>query len=1042
MTKEITSIGFSDKEYAKALERLLNDSLELMYVSMKASFQAKEYVNLNNHFILAYTSNNAERNYFIYSDDIDEENPQKAEILKEGLGNNWLGSWPSSEQIKLISRLSYNSGDFICSESSTGNCAVLSQTDNGEWIGEDFTQRPARPVSVLNLNQSELKSVLLYLLRQKFVPYFDSEESFKQAENISDLISKLDIKDNSSCRIKISADDLKKLNISSESEIDKIIKKELLNSIGLEPGFTSEQVKDYLKKSDFIRAQIPVYDEGYFSDETQWLWDFWPQSDDKYKVEIPSGLPKIRSRNPREDINTNSVIAIDFGTSSTVVVEYDPRHPDKPRQICVGSQTDGKYENPTLMLIKKYGAFLASYYGKECRPYTKWDDLMVSHAVKDRMGNAENNEFKAVVSHIKQWAADTNTQLSLKPAEESEPITLKPLSELLSKENSEDFNPIEVYAYFLGLYINNRQEGYGIYLNYQLSYPATYSDDVREYICESFRKGIRKSIPSEIKDEEIKVEMNISEPEAYAVMAMKKYGFEPENDEKVKYAIFDFGGGTSDFAYGYWSRPDKDQKGKEWKIQTIDVNGQQFLGGENILDGLAFEVFSDPRNLAVLKENHCKFSYGIEKYQRNKGVDNQFISNNFYARNNMATLIDWNGATEDGSDCDANGVFGKGLRTFWENQEKYFQEYFSNTQKSNYMMILINELKTLIEIANEDGVKGELQELLTKANNCNNDFERKSISSSLAYLKSQHKDIFENNSTAAPDEYKIMPTLYSQTEEACEPVPNVEIIVSKRNMYKYFCDSINEGINSFFSALKNAFEKDNQYNGSIKIFLAGNSSKSPILRNLMEERIRKESNSTVSFDLFNRFDSDDYEEKLRSVLKAQEWDEEDIEGMISDQKNIDAKFQPTGKTGVAFGIIEMVKGKIQVVQRKNEYFKYYLGDSRQIKGRDRFIPFEGFKGNKPEYPNGDWVATFELPASNEPQTRNLYYTTRAECLDGKQTLDIASYYTLTFPCIKDNEKVFIKAAGVDKIYCVVAIDENDAEEKLNKEPKDIAIILK
>ena len=219
-------------------------------------------------------------------------------------------------------------------------------------------------------------------------------------------------------------------------------------------------------------------------------------------MEIPPGGIKIRAHNPNDDVK-NSIIAIDFGTSSTVVVEYDRHHPDEPRQICVGKADEGKYENPTLMLIKKYGDFLASYYSKTARPNTKWDDLMVSHAVKERMGNGDDNEFKAIVSHIKQWAAENESNLSIKPANEEDPILLKSISEVLNQENESNLNPIEIYAYFLGLFINNRHAGYGIHLNYQLSYPATYNKDVVDYIVKSFWKGIRKSIPEEISDDRI-----------------------------------------------------------------------------------------------------------------------------------------------------------------------------------------------------------------------------------------------------------------------------------------------------------------------------------------------------------------------------------------------------------------------------------------------------------------------------------------------------------------------------------------------------------
>lgn len=1049
--EEIKAIGFTDKEYAKSLESLINNDIDSLLDMMRASFEARDCVVLKNNYVLSFTTNNAVRKYFIYASDIDEEQPQKSDVLKNALGNRWLGNWPNEDQIKLISKTTYNPGDFIFSENETGNCSVLTLNDSNSWIKDDFNQRPARPVSVKNISENESKAVLFYLLKNGFIPEFENDSI--QTEVISDVVLKLKNFDSTVRKITITPEDLD--NINPSKEMDEIIKRKLLSSLELNPGFTASDVKNYLKKSDFIRCQLPTYDEGYFSDETQWLWELWPEAGVKHKIEIPSGDIKIRARDPHEDINKNSVIAIDFGTSSTVVVEYDPRHPNEPRQICVGSQEDGKFENPTLMLVKKYGEFLSHYYSKDCRPYTKWDDLMVSHAVKDRMGNAENNEFKAVVSHIKQWAADPDANLSIKPAEESEPITLKPLKELLSDDN-EEFNPIEIYAYFLGLYLNNRQEGYGIYLNYQLSYPATYNDDVRDYICQSFKKGIRKSIPAAINDDEIRVEMKTSEPEAYAVTALKKYGFEPKDGEKIKYAIFDFGGGTSDFAYGYWTRPDAGQFNKEWKIKTLHVHGEPHLGGENILDGLAFKVFSDPRNLAQLRqkdeatgtERIFKFAYGIEKKQRNAGVDTRFISKNFYARNNMATLIDWTTAAEvdehGNFELNEGTYFPRGLREFWENQEKYFNDRFTGVQKSNDGLILINQIKIMLEKVRDEKLKQQLEEQLKKATETDNPLDRKSIEASLLYLENQNKADFDNASINIQDEYKIQPRLYYQTEDVCDS-DTVDIIVSKQMMYKYFSDEINEGINSFFNELKTAFKNTKEdgdlYNGNIKIFLGGNASKSPILQKLMKERIKKETNDDVSFELFNRFDADDYYEKLEKVMRDQEWGDEEIDAVLKDQRSKNPKFQPTGKTGVAFGIIEMIKGKIQVVQREEQYFKYYLGNSEHIRGIDRFVPFIGFKGQKPVYPNGDWVETFILPESSVPQTVNLYYTTKGVD-SGKQSIDIASSYPLTIPAVGKNEKIYIKAAGIDKIFCISAIDENDAELKLSKETKDVSITLK
>lgn len=1025
-TVEVTSIPFTDKEYVKALETLLNQSIDSLAEKLDEKLLSEGYINLQNNLVINFTGTRSKRKFFLYESNAEEQNPQNGikfdKHVAKFLETPFVGKWPSEDQIKKISE-TYHSECFIFTENDIGNSTVLVKNEDNAWVNDEW-KMPAYPVPIYNIEGfTNSKSLLAFLLSNKLIPVFDEVALDDTFSKISKIFTKSFEIDGG--RIVLSEESINDLKLNDEWE--ELINQQLLKGMGIENaenGFTAEDVKRALKESDFKRAEIPVYNESYFADETQWLWDLYPKQS-QHQVEIPAGSIKIRARDPNDDVQ-NSIIAIDFGTSSTVVVEYDRRHPNEPRQICVGKAEDGKYENPTLMLIKKYGDFLASYYSKKSRPNTKWDDLMVSHAVKERMGNGDDNEFKAIVSHIKQWAAENESNLSIKPANEEDPILLKSLSELLKHEDESSLNPIEIYAYFLGLFINNRHEGYGIHLNYQLSYPATYNSDVVDYIVKSFWKGIRKSIPEEIADDRIIVEKKVSEPEAYAVMAMKKFGFEPEKDEKVKYAIFDFGGGTSDFAYGYWSRSDK--KGKQFKIETIDISGEQFLGGENILDGLAFEVFSEPKNLEVMKNNNCKFYYGIEKKQVKKGVPRQYLASNYYAKNNMTTLIELKGEKDD------EGNENKGLREYWENQEKYFQDYFSNSEKSNDMMILINEILVLLQLITDEKAKKELEDHLEHAQKYNNELERRMLSQQIEVFKNQHKDILANK-TENTDEVTSQLVLWSETEDAVTQVPKVTITLSKKMMYKYFSDSIKEGIDTFFSALKTAFAKKNDYNGSINIFLAGNASKSPILRNLMEERIRKESNENVTFELFNRFDSPDYEEKLRHVLKdIQGWDDEDVENMIESEREKSSEFQPTGKTGVAFGIVEMLKDKIEIAtDTELEYFKYYLGDVETIRGKDRFIPFQtlGEEG-KPSYPSQGWVQIFDVEDSTEPVSKTLYYTSKADCMDGMQSISIANAIPLDFPCITKGQQIYIKAIGNDKIVYMAAQSPEEAEELLNK----------
>ncbi|GAA9302892.1 hypothetical protein TH0274_09140 [Helicobacter pylori] len=174
---------------------------------------------------------------------------------------------------------------------------------------------------------------------------------------------------------------------------------------------------------------------------------------------------------------------------------------------------------------------------------------------------------------------------------------------LESFANCTDFNPIEIYAYCIGRCINTMENG--VFLKYYLSYPIKYEKHQAEKIRESFEKGLKKSLPRHVFDDEktaksFKVELRASEPCAYALSALKSYGFfkSAKLDKSVYYGVFDFGGGTTDFDFGKWEKSANPKFA--YKMRHFSSGGDKFLGGENLLELLAFEAYA--QNFQTLKE--------------------------------------------------------------------------------------------------------------------------------------------------------------------------------------------------------------------------------------------------------------------------------------------------------------------------------------------------------------------------------------------------------------------------------------------------------
>ncbi|GAA6943401.1 hypothetical protein VN0381_02410 [Helicobacter pylori] len=145
----------------------------------------------------------------------------------------------------------------------------------------------------------------------------------------------------------------------------------------------------------------------------------------------------------------------------------------------------------------------------------------------------------------------------------------------------------------------------GVFLKYFLSYPIKYERPQAEKIRESFEKGLRKSLPRHVFDDEktaknFKVELRASEPCAYAISALKSYGFDKtaKLDKPIYYGVFDFGGGTTDFDFGKWEKSANPKFA--YKMTHFSSGGDKYLGGENLLELLAFEAYA--QNFQTLKE--------------------------------------------------------------------------------------------------------------------------------------------------------------------------------------------------------------------------------------------------------------------------------------------------------------------------------------------------------------------------------------------------------------------------------------------------------
>lgn len=705
--------------------------------------------------------------------------------------------------------------------------------------------------------------------------------------------------------------------------------------------------KKNLLECDYKRANISPYTEKQLTDLNLGHWELAEPADaGAIEINVPETEHFI-ARPPQMDVIKNGVCGIDFGTKSTVVACFK----NEARLLRVGEGDFTKapeledYENPTVIELRDLAGFVKNYKARAGRPFTEWEQLTVSHQAAEAImdDKDEKTNYYSVFSELKQWAIDKKRRLMLCD-KKGKTIEIKPYQEL----KDGDFDPIEIYAYYLGLYINNMNNG--IYMHYVLSFPVNYELAVRDKLLKSFERGLKKALPfALLKDEAVmknfKIYAGASEPAAYAISALQEFKLQPEaTGESVCYGVFDFGGGTTDFDFGIEEIPEDGRS--KYKITQFGSGGDVYLGGENILLLLAYEVYKD--NLKAMREKQIPFVLP-PKGELFSGAE---------------TLIYGKGEGSQQAYLNSRRL-AEELRPVWERKGDYKAKF---TRESYSKKFLTN--------------KGELVEVPLKVN-----------------------------------------------------VNKLENIIKAQ---------IESGVQNFFTAFRKAF-KDKNIKLPVHIFLAGNSSKSPVVKELFEKYIKQEEAAIAETILVNDGKSKSTDKcfvlhlplgaaykieskptNLKDVVNKHEnsTNSSELAEKTGDEKpvNLDMDFDKihTGKTGVVFGLLRSRKGArdVKIVNKNNDannevQFRYLLGVSDH---NENFKPVIGWGVGYNKWEKFTWA---------DEEDFDLFYTSEPKALEGKMPAAKVSrvFCSIDSDEVSEDANIYIRKTAPDKIQYTVAEED-------------------
>ena len=691
-------------------------------------------------------------------------------------------------------------------------------------------------------------------------------------------------------------------------------------------------LREELLNCDYRRANLEPYADSVLSDINIGHWELFEAPEENAISVVPPSGQVWTARPPQLDVVASGTCAIDFGTKSTVVVCRN----QEARLLRVGTGDYTKaakkedYENPTVIELRDLTGFEQAYQQRSGRPFTTWEEITVSHQAESALlqEDIDSSVYYAVFSELKQWAHEKDRRLLLK---DRKGVVWKLDPYLTLADDA--FDPIEIYAYYLGLYINNMR--HGIYLDYILSFPVNYDLAVRKKLLQSFERGLKKSLPPAIlADEDLmkrfRVYAGASEPAAYAAAALKVYGLEPkETGDMTAYGVFDFGGGTTDFDFGIEKLSANPRRCK-FELHQFGRGGDPYLGGENILNHLAFEVYCAnldtmrKESIPIALPHGCTAPAGTETLIL---ADREATQISFMNRKSLA----------------------EALRPLWEGKSEAAENIKDNQLN---LSLFVDTSRT-------------------------------------------EKEANQNRKT-------------------------VNLTIDAGHLKDVIRSLISRGVTNFFQAWQEAFKNREEMPDHIHIFLAGNSCRSPIVKELFDEQIKAKEEDISAH-------SDGKRAEGLFILHLPLGMEE---GEADPNEELDRKL--TGKTGVAFGLLRSRKGGKDVkiinanVDASGEaLFPYFLGD----------IDIEGHFHVRigKQVPYQSWAAFCYA----DEEDFEIYYTSEPQAIENQMPPEAVKHVNCRIEADDvsdaDDTMIYIRKVNPDTIEYAVGTEGDFSQEDCVKQ---------
>lgn len=359
--------------------------------------------------------------------------------------------------------------------------------------------------------------------------------------------------------------------------------------------------------------------------------------------------PEIKKRDPKLDV-LQEWVGIDIGAASTVVALRGEK--SQAEFVRIGEsgpvQISADYESASEIAFDNFGRTVKAWRDRVIMPLTRWGDVVVgqtARAARLRAGSDQHRQVAATVTNVPLLRERTEKQVPYKfrGLGDSEPNEMlrKPAPPIIDEEgigSHDPFDPVEFYAYYIGLTVNHRLRG--IHLKYAVTMPTGWSQERRQSVLVAIRRGIFRSLPAgmiEYHDLDRLQVVDVGPATIpFSVQAFRTFNIQPKTDQIV-FATIDAGASETGLLFGILRQAKGEERteGVDRMVEYLEPQSIPWFGGERILHRLAYRVWR--ANAGTMNAMRIPFERPAEE---EAGDDGELLAPSPEARANVVLLKD------------------------------------------------------------------------------------------------------------------------------------------------------------------------------------------------------------------------------------------------------------------------------------------------------------------------------------------------------------------------------------------------------------------